>query len=102
MPAMEHNLVAIGLRQGLYSIVSQTIAHIDSTALRNDGWLRDVSADVGYRDEAAILEKGEFERYLLSNDHPLHANARRWYSALPREAAFVMVHLAEWESALSD
>ena len=102
MPAIEHHLVAISWREGRYSVVSQTLAHVDSTALRKDGWLHDVSSDVGYRDEAAILEKGAFERYLLPNDNPWHKNAKLWFSSLPREATFVMVHLAEWESGLSD
>lgn len=87
---------------GVYAVVSQTIAHVDIDALKKNKRLADVSADVGYQDEAGIIEVKEFKRYLLPESNPWHQAAAEWYSALPPEVAFVIVHRAEWESGLSD
>ncbi len=102
MGAFHTYLVAISWSAGQYEVVAQTIAQIDSDAIRQAGLLHDVSEDVGYVDEAAIVQKADFVKYLLPESNPWHKEAQQWYSALPRETMFILVHRAEWESGLGD
>lgn len=102
MSAFETNLVAISLLGGTYRVVAQTIAPIDTPALRRDKLLHNVSSDAGYIDEGALLERRDFERYLLPESDPQHFAAKRWYLSLPADVAFIVVHRAEWESGLGD
>lgn len=102
MAAFETNLVAINWHEGAYSVVSQIIAHVDSRALECDGLLHDASSDVGYIDKAAVVQRLQFEKYLLSEANPWHKAAREWYDALPGWVMFILVHQAEWESGLGD
>ena len=100
--AFETNLIALSWHAGNYAVVAQTIAQIDTAAIKSDGFLNDVSEDIGYVDEAAILQKGDFAKYLLPESNPWHKAAVDWYASLPREVMFIIVHYAEWESGLSD
>ncbi|MEO8143118.1 MAG: hypothetical protein ABI654_02795 [Betaproteobacteria bacterium] len=102
MAAFETTLVAIGWRERKFVVISQIIAQVDSAALRRDGLLRDVSENVGYIDEAALVQPRDFERYLLPESNSWHDPAKEWYQALPKETTFILVHLAEWESGLGD
>jgi len=100
--AFETNLVAIRLQGGTYGVASQTIAHVDSDALRRDGLLHDVSSDGGYIDEGAVVERDAFSNYLLPESNPWHGAAKTWYRDLPQHVVFILVHRAEWESGLGD
>jgi hypothetical protein len=100
MSAFETNLVAITWKGGTYQVVSQIIAHIDDAALARDGLLHDVSENSSYIDEAAILEKGSFEKYFLPESDLRREAARQWYSALSEDVAFVFIHRAQYESGL--
>lgn len=102
MAAFETNLVAISWSAGQYAVVAQTIAQIDGGAMRQDGLFHDVSEDVGYIDEAAIIQKTDFAKYLLPDSNPWHEEAQQWYLALPREVMFILIHRAEWEGGLGD
>jgi hypothetical protein len=102
MGAFETNLVAISWHQSRYAVVSQTIAHIDTGAMKRDGLFNDVSEDAGYIDEAAILQKSAIEKYFLPDSNAWHEAAKLWYASLPRDTMFILVHRAEWESGLSD
>ena len=100
--AFDTHLVAISWRHGQYSVVSQTIAHVDTDALRKAGLLHDVSEGVGYMDEAAIVQKDDFVKFLLPETNPWHKAAADWRASLPPETAFIVIHRAEWESGLGD
>ena len=100
--AFETNLIAISWKQGQYVVVSQTIAHVDTDSLRRGGLLHDVSDDVGYMDEAAIIQKNDLGKFLLPETNPWHKAAADWFVALPAETTFIVVHRAEWESGLDD
>ncbi len=102
MSAFLSNLIALSWNDGQYEVVAQTIAQIDSLALQDDGILHNVSKDSGYLDEAAIVQHADFVKYLLPDSNPWHKEAQEWYSTLPRETMFIIVHLAEWESGLGD
>lgn len=100
--AFETHLVAISWSAGTYAVVSQTIAHVDTQLLTQDGLLHNVSEDSGYLDEAAIIQRADFAKYLLPPSNPWHKAAADWLAALPREVMFVLVHRAEWESGLGE
>jgi len=98
--AFNTNLIAISWRESRYQVVSQIIAHIDTSAMKRDGLFHDVSEDVGYVDEAAIVQRKTLETYFLPDSNPWHEEAKRWYAALPPETMFIAVHRAELESGL--
>lgn len=64
--------------------------------------LKEFLRSVGYVDRVAVLSKIDFQKYLLPTSNPRHREATEWYAALPNEIAFVIVHLAEWESGIPD
>lgn len=96
------NLVAIAWMKGEYKVLSSTIAQIDTKRLQDDGYLNDVSSDVGYRDNAGVINKESFDTYLLKCDSPMHARAGEWFYKLPKETQFIMVHDAEYDSGFGD
>jgi hypothetical protein len=98
--AFEINLVAISWRKNIYTVVSQVTAAVDTGALKRDGLLHDVSHNAGYVDEAALIEKSDLEKYFLPAESGWARQAQDWYSSLPTEATFILVHLWEWESGL--
>lgn len=100
--AFETHLIAISWAGGKYEVASQIQAQIDITAINEDKLFNNVSADAGYFDEAAILQKDDFAKYLLPQTNPWHIEAVKWYAALPKQVNFIMVHRAEWESGLND
>jgi hypothetical protein len=93
-------LVAISLDSGRYAVASQTLAHINSSTLRDAGLLHDVSESAGYLDEAAIIQKADFRKFLLPEAS--YKAAIEWFSSLPAEVMFIVVHRAEWESGLGE
>lgn len=98
MAAFDTNLVAISWRGGQYGVVSQTMAHVNSSALRDAKLLHNVSEDAGYLDEAAIVQKADFRKFLIPE-----ASCRAaldWFCSLPSEVMFIVVHRAEWDSGL--
>lgn len=96
------NLVALSWRRGEYVVAAHVIADIDTARIAAAGRFADVSEDVGYIDRVAVLSKVDFQQYLLPSSNPRHKEAADWYAALPNEIAFVIVHLAEWESGIPD
>lgn len=100
--AFETNLIALSWRDGRYAVISHLIAHINTELLRNEGRLHNVSGGTGYVDEATILSRAQFERYLLPESLPWSRSVQEWYSTLPNEVAFIIVHRAEWESGMGD
>lgn len=103
MGAFETNLVAIKWLKGGYEVLSTIQAEVDVHALKLDGLLHDVSqAGSGYIDEAAVIERNSFRKYLLAGTRPSAEKASLWYSSLPYEARFIIVHRAEWESFVGD
>lgn len=100
--AFETNLVAVSWTHGSYAVVSHIIADVDTELLRKDGRLHDVTENVAYVDEVAVISKPELPKYFLSETSPWSHRARDWYAALPKETMFVLVHRAEWESGMND
>lgn len=100
--AIETKLVALSWHDGRYEVVAQVTAQVDTNAMMNDGLFHDVSEDSGYLDEAAIVQKKDFARYLLPESNPWHKAATLWYASLPTETMFIVVHRAEWDSGRND
>jgi hypothetical protein len=98
--SFEINLVAISWRADTYTVVSQVAAAVDTGALKREGRLLDVPHNAGYIDEAAVIAKSELPKYFLDPSSDWARRAQDWYSSLPAEATFVLVHLYEWESGL--
>ena len=98
--AFEINLVAISWRADTYTVVSQVTAPVDIGAIKREGLMHDVSHNAGYIDEAAVIAKSDFAKYFLQPSSDWARQAQDWYSSLPEEATFVLVHLYEWESGL--
>lgn len=92
------NLVAMSLSHGRYAVISQTTAKINEASVRDAGLLHDVSEDRYCLDEAAVIHKSHFQKFLFPETD--HRPALEWLSSLPAEATFILVHLAEWESGL--
>jgi hypothetical protein len=96
--AIASNLLAIAWHGGRYAVASQITAKINTSSLRDAGVLHDVSQDSYYLDEAAIVQKAQFRKFLTpETDYPA---ATAWWSSLPAEVMFIVVHLEEWESGL--
>lgn len=102
MAAFETNLVAITWQEGRYAVASQIIAYVDLQALEEAGLLHDASYDAGYVDKAAVVQRLEFEKYLLPESSPSHKAARDWCATLPQWVMFILIHQAEWESGVGD
>ena len=100
--AFKTNLIAISWVGGRYEVVSQIQAKIDTPAINEAKLFNNVSSNLSYLDEAAILEKNDFANYISPQTHPWHIDAFNWYASLPVEVHFIMVHRAEWESGLDD
>jgi hypothetical protein len=94
--AFETHLIALTCSSGTYGVASQTTGRIDTLKLQQAGRLADVSEPrSGYHDPAAILSREEFAQLLPAQPGDKTA---QWFSDLPREVRFVIVHVAEWES----
>jgi len=96
--AFNTNLVAISWRADIYTVVSQVNAAVDTGALKRERLLHDVSHNSGYVDEAALIEKSNLAKFFLPPESAWARRAQDWYSSLPAEATFILVHLFEWES----
>ncbi len=94
--AFETHLIALTWSFGKYAVASQTTGRVDTLKLRQAGRLADVSMPrSGYSDSAAILSREEFAQLLPAQPGDKTA---QWFSGLPPEVRFVIVHVAEWES----
>jgi len=102
MTAFDTTLVAISWHEARYAVVSHVMAGLDDAGLERDGLLHDVSANSSYLDEAAILHKGQVQRYLRPPSDRDHALVKNWLAGLPDEAAFVLYHRAQFESGQGD
>lgn len=100
--AFDTHLVAISWRLGAYAVVAQTMANVNIDALREAGYLHDVSENASYLDEAAIIRKDDFAKFLLPSTNQWGKAAAEWCETLPPETAFIVIHRAEWESGLGD
>jgi hypothetical protein len=98
--AFETNLVAVRWLKGHYDVVSDITASIDIEALKSKQQLVDVSSDLSYSDYATIVSLAEFEKYLLPETVHWGSTACEWYTSLPDNIKFIIVHEAEWESGL--
>lgn len=92
------NIIALSIIEGQYNVSSQICTQINVRALDEDGLLKDVSENNYYFDEAAILEKNRFAKYL--NDD--NKEAKKWYKNLPPDVKLIIVNKLEWESGLGD
>jgi hypothetical protein len=86
---------------GKYEVVSQCTARIETTLLKEDGFLHEVSAGSFYIDEAAIVQKERFPRYFLPEGNSEGNKVVEWYATLPEGTMLIVVHVEEWESGLS-
>jgi hypothetical protein len=98
--AFDTNLVAIRWFHGKYDVVSNITASINIEALRSKQQLVDVSTDASFSDYATIVSFGEFKNYLLPESVSWGSAARDWYTSLPDDIKFIVIHEAEWESGL--
>jgi hypothetical protein len=97
--AYDLNVVAIRWRDGGYAVTASEIFNqgIDWRRLGELAPLRDVSLQPEtYIDKATVLSRAELQG-LLTDDR-----ARVWFFGQAAEADFFLIHLAEWESGLSE
>jgi len=98
--AFETNLVAIRWQAGKSEVESSVTAEIDIEALRSNQPLIDVSEDLSYVDNATVVSRSDFQKYLLPESTSWGSTARKWYASLSEMTHFILVHEAEWESGL--
>jgi hypothetical protein len=90
-------LVAITWHQGKYAVSAQRIGAIDTTRLKQEGFLRDGSDHTsGYGDLIAVLTPRDLRLYATTSD------TEKWLDELPSDVFVVLVHQGEWESGLGD
>lgn len=100
--AFETNLIALSLSEGEYKIHSAIIGSVDTLRMKEEKILRDVSDETGYTDYGTIFSKADFQKYLFDTDWGSNKKTRDWYASLPKDVAFIVLHMAEWESGLGD
>ena len=100
--AFETHIIALSWRNGNYAVVAQTTVPVNTETLEKDGLFNNVSENTSFIDEAAILHKNDFRKYLLPESDLFYETALEWYTSLPKETVFIIVHRAEWESCLAD
>lgn len=98
--ASDYFAVAIRWREGNYTIAAK-LENVDTLV----GWqvltvaypLNDVSDErSGYFDRATVLPAYRFRRFAKSGE------VDAWLDGPAKEADFIMLHQAEWESGLAD
>jgi hypothetical protein len=94
--AFDRIIVAIGQRAGVYSVTASEFFNsnndIDWPALEAFRAFADVSGTTGYVDQAIVLSPEQLQRFVRSD------KARQFVANA--DAAFFVVHRAEWESGL--
>ena len=92
----ETNLLAISHKLGDHSIISKHKDEVGTNALFRDNLFVEVSKDLGYRDYAAVVSYGMFQKYAGKNPRVL-----KWYRGLlNNDVTFIIVTLSEWESGM--
>jgi hypothetical protein len=91
-------LIATTTLGGDYKITSQMGAAIavNTDLIRSNGLFCNVLANFR-RDEAAVIDRANFETYLLPKSHPNHQPAAQWYEALPIETDLIFVIHGEYD-----
>ena len=94
------NLVAISVTNGKYKVVSEISTQVNVRLMAEDHLFNNVSENNFYLDEAAIIQKDKFSKYLYAVED--NQTADNWYKELPPNVKLIIVHKLEWESGLSD
>lgn len=97
--AFDYNIVAIRWKGGNYDVVAGQIFNqgLDWAALTKAFPLYDVSDDqTSYIDRATLLPVHRFREFVTEE------KVMSWLNAEAREAVFILIHAAEWESGMGD
>ena len=98
-----NTLIALGGSGGkMVNMGQMSYAQIDTSLMYDQRLFNDVSDDVGYKDEATVVQKLNFPNYYLPTANERGFEVRTWFVELPEEVSLIVVYRTEEESGYND
>lgn len=82
-----------------YEVVSEIEADINLRLLKEDGLLHKAAENSFYSDNAAVISKTDFPKYLIK-DGKKKSDAEKWLLKLDSYVLYIVVHEAEYETGM--